>query len=188
MMNAGPGGRRPRLGHRRRGAASGPARYAAAAPGPAAAGGAATARAGTAAAAVALAAALGLAAACWVVAVRQMTGMDMGTATRPGSFGFFIAVWAAMIAAMMRPGAAPAVARAARAAGVRAVPVFAGSYLAVWALAGVVVYAVYRPPRSLAAGRGVMRVGVYRGPPLSRRCRRGCRRQIRPGSLSGGAP
>jgi predicted metal-binding membrane protein len=89
--------------------------------------GPATARAGTVAAAVALAAALGLAAACWVVAVRQMTGMDMGTATQPGSFGFFIAVWAAMMAAMMLPGAAPAVARAARAAGVRAVPVFAGS-------------------------------------------------------------
>ena len=57
-----------------------------------------------------------------------------------------------MMAAMMLPGAAPAVARAARAGGVRAVPLFAGSYLAVWALAGVVVYAVYRPHGTAAAG------------------------------------
>ncbi len=177
-MNAGPGGRRPGMRYRRRGAVSGPARYAAAAPGPAIAGGTATARAGTAAAAVALAAARGLAAACWVVAVRQMTGMDMGTATRPGSFGFFITVWAAMMAAMMLPGAAPAVARAARAAGVPAVPVFAGSCLAVWALAGVVVYAVDRPHGSVAAGVVVIAAGVYEVTPLKRHCRRRCREGI----------
>ena len=53
---------------------------------------------------------------------------------------------------LLLPGAAPAVARAARAAGVRAVPVFAGSYLAVWALSGVVVYAVDRPHGSVAVG------------------------------------
>ena len=45
-------------------------------------------------------------------AVWQMNGMDMGTATQLGSFGFFIAVWVAMMAAMMLPGAAPAVAQA----------------------------------------------------------------------------
>ena len=39
----------------------------------------------------ALAATLGLAAASWVVAVWQMHGMDMGVATRLGSFAFFIA-------------------------------------------------------------------------------------------------
>ncbi len=89
-----------------------------------------------AATAAALTATLGLAAACWVVSVWQMTGMDMGVATRLGSFAFFAAVWVAMMAAMMLPGAAPAVARAARAGGVRAVPLFTGSYLAVWALAG----------------------------------------------------
>jgi hypothetical protein len=37
-----------------------------------------------AATAAALTATLGLAAACWVVAVRQMNGMDMGVATRLG--------------------------------------------------------------------------------------------------------
>src|SRR5271165_1011418 len=54
-----------------------------------------------------LAAVLGLAAACWVIAVRQMTGMDMGVATQLGSFAFFIGMWVPMTAAMMLPGAAP---------------------------------------------------------------------------------
>jgi len=40
--------------------------------------------------AAAPAAALELAAASWVVAIWQMHGMDMGVATRLGSFGFFI--------------------------------------------------------------------------------------------------
>jgi hypothetical protein len=60
----------------------------------------------------ALTATLGLAAACWVASARLMTGMDMGVATRLGSTGFFVAVWVVMMAAMMLPGAAPAVARA----------------------------------------------------------------------------
>ncbi len=62
-----------------------------------------------------------------------------GVATRPGSFGFFAAAWVTMMAAMMLPSAAPAVARHARVSRkVRAAPPFAGSYLAIWALAGVV--------------------------------------------------
>ena len=40
----------------------------------------------------ALTATLGLAAASWVVAVRQMDGMDMGVATRLGTFAFFVAL------------------------------------------------------------------------------------------------
>jgi hypothetical protein len=81
-----------------------------------------------------LPATLGLAAVCWAVSVWQMSGMNMGVATRLGSFAFFAAVWVAMMAAMMLPGAAPAVARAARDGGVRTVPLFAASYLAIWAL------------------------------------------------------
>src|SRR5215467_4587924 len=80
----------------------------------------------TAATAAALAATLGLAAASWVVAVWQMRGMDMGVATRLGSFASFIAVWVVMMAAMMLPGAAPAVVRRAQAGGTRAAPLFAG--------------------------------------------------------------
>jgi len=126
-------------------------------------------------AAAALTATLGLAAACWVVSVWQMTGMDIGVATRLGSFAFFTAVWVAMMAAMMLPGAAPAVARAARAGGVRAVPLFAGSYLAVWALAGAVVFAAYQPHGTAAAGAVTIAAGAYEFTPLKRHFRRRCR-------------
>src|SRR5207237_2353350 len=71
----------------------------------------------TAAAATALTATLGLAAASWVVAVWQMNGMDMGVATPLGSFTFFVAMWVPMMAAMMLPGAAPAVLKCAVACG-----------------------------------------------------------------------
>jgi len=140
----------------------------------------ATAR--TAAMTAALAATLGLAAASWVVAVRQMHGMDMGAATRLGSFGFFIAVWVWMMAAMMLPGAAPAVMRHAHASGrVRAVTLFVGSYLAVWTLVGVAVYALYRPHGSFAAGAVVIAAGAYEFTPLKRHFRRRCRESLRSG-------
>jgi predicted metal-binding membrane protein len=129
----------------------------------------------TAATAAALAATLGLAAASWVVAVRQMNGMDMGVATRLGSFAFFAAVWVPMMAAMMLPGAAPAVLRRAHASGrVRAVPLFVGSYLAVWALVGVAVYALYRPHGTIAAGTVAIAAGAYESTPLKRHFRRRC--------------
>jgi predicted metal-binding membrane protein len=132
-------------------------------------------RATPAATAAVLTGTLGLAATCWVIAVWQMNGMDMGTATQLGSFGFFIAVWVAMMAAMMLPGAAPAVLRRARADGVRAAPLFAGSYLAVWGLAGVAVYAVYRPHGTVTAGAVVIAAAVYEVTPLKRHFRRRCR-------------
>jgi predicted metal-binding membrane protein len=138
--------------------------------------------AGTAATAAALTATLGLAAACWVVAVWQMHGMDMGVATGLGSFGFFAGLWVVMMAAMMLPGAAPAVVRRARARdGVRAVPLFAGSYLAVWALVGIAVYAVYRPHGPVAAGAVVLAAGLYELTPLKRHFRARCRRGVRSG-------
>jgi predicted metal-binding membrane protein len=140
----------------------------------------------TAATAAALTATLGLAAASWVVAVWQMNGMDMGVATRLGSFAFFAALWESMMAAMMLPGAAPAVLRRAHASGrVRAVPLFVGSYLAVWALVGVAVYAVYRPHGSLAAGAVAVAAGVYELTPLKRHFRRRCRESARSGFAFG---
>jgi predicted metal-binding membrane protein len=98
----------------------------------------------------ALAATLGLAAASWVVAIRQMNGMDMGVATELGQFGSFLALWVTMMAAMMLPGATPGVLRRPQDSGrMRAVPSFVGSYLAVWTLIGVAVYALYRPHGTL---------------------------------------
>ena len=126
--------------------------------------------------AAALTATLGLAAVSWGVAVWQMRGMDMGVATRLGSFGSFIAVWVVMMAAMMLPGAAPAVLRRARASdGVRAMPLFLGSYLAVWAVAGAAVYALYRPHGYVAAAAVTIGAGVYELTPLKRHFRRRCR-------------
>jgi predicted metal-binding membrane protein len=128
------------------------------------------------AAAVALTATLGLAAVAWVVAAGQMSGMAMGVATQLGSFGFFIAVWVAMMAAMMLPGLAPAVVRRARDwSGARAVPRFAVSYLAVWALVGVAVYEVDRPHGTLVAGVVTLAAGLYEFTPVKQHFRRRCR-------------
>jgi predicted metal-binding membrane protein len=86
------------------------------------------------------------------------------------------------MAAMMLPGAAPAVLRCAHASGrVRAVPLFVGSYLAVWTLMGVAVYALYRPHGSFAAGALVIAAGVYELTPLKQRFRRRCRETVRSG-------
>ncbi len=136
----------------------------------------------TAAMAAALTATIGLAAASWVAAVWQIRGMDMGVATRLGSFPSFIAVWVVMMAAMMLPGAAPAVLRRAQASrGVRAVPLFIGSYLTVWALAGAGVYALDRPHGPDAAAVMVIAAGVYEFTPLKRHFRRRCRDSVRSG-------
>jgi predicted metal-binding membrane protein len=129
-----------------------------------------------------LTATLGLAAASWVIAVRQMSGMDMGVATELGSFAFFLAVWVSMTAAMMLPGAAPAALRHARTEGrVRGVPIFVGSYLTIWTIVGVAVYAAYRPHGSLAAGAVAIAAGVYELTPLKRHFRRRCRESVRSG-------
>jgi predicted metal-binding membrane protein len=136
---------------------------------------AATKSAATAATATALTATLGLAAACWVLALRQMNGMDMGVATRLGSFVAFIALWASMMAAMMLPGTAPVVVRRARTSGrLRAVPLFLGAYLGIWTLVGVLLYAVYRPHGTLAAGVVAIAAGVYEFTPVKRFFRRRC--------------
>jgi predicted metal-binding membrane protein len=125
---------------------------------------------------------LGLAAASWILAVWQMNGMGMGSTTGVGSFAFFVALWVTMMAAMMLPGAVPAVVRHAHASGsVRAVPLFVGSYLAVWTLVGVAVYGLYRPPGSLITGAVAIAAGVYELTPLKQRFRRRCRESVRSG-------
>ncbi len=136
----------------------------------------------TAVSAAVLAALLGLAGGCWVVAIHQMNGMDTGTGTQLGSFGFFIASWVAMMVAMMLPGAIPAVTRRANVGGgAHAVPLFVGSYLAVWVLGGVVLYALYRPHGTAVAGGVVIAVGLYELTPLKRHCRQRCRESFRSG-------
>jgi predicted metal-binding membrane protein len=136
--------------------------------------------------ATALSATLAIALASWVVAVRQMDGMDMGVATELGSFVLFVAVWVPMMAAMMLPGAAPAVSRSIRIDGrALAAPLFAGSYLAVWTAVGLVVYALYQPHGTFVAGALTVAAGVYELTPLKRNCRRRCRERVRSGFAFG---
>ena len=130
----------------------------------------------------ALMATLALAATCWVVAVVRMDGMDMGVATELGSFAFFVAAWVPMMGAMMVPGAVPAVVRRARShRPALAVPQFLVSYLAVWTLVGLAVYALYRPHGSTVAGALTIGGGMYELTPLKRECRRRCRESVRSG-------
>jgi predicted metal-binding membrane protein len=123
----------------------------------------------------AAAATLGLAVTCWVLAVEQMAGMDMGVGTQLGSFASFVAVWTSMMAAMMLPSAVPAVVARARLGGWwQAVPVFVISYLAVWLLVGVALYPAYRPHGTAVAAALVVAAGGYELTPLKRYCRRRC--------------
>jgi predicted metal-binding membrane protein len=111
-----------------------------------------------------------------------MSGMDMGTSTELGSLAFFTAAWVPMMAAMMLPGAVPAVGRFVRAGrSALAAPLFAGSYLAVWALFGLAVYALYRPHGTAAAGALLLAAGLYELTPLKRECRRRCQSNVRSG-------
>src|SRR5258706_15375567 len=109
-----------------------------------------------------LAATLGLSALAWVVTVRQMHGMDMGVATQLGSFGFFVALWAVMMAAMMLPGLVPAfLSRGRRHGPVRAVVPFVASSLLVWTLGGALLDALYPPHGTTTAGLLVISAGLF---------------------------
>ncbi len=123
-----------------------------------------------------------LAGGCWVLTVRQMSGMNMGVGTELGSLAFFLGIWAPMMAAMMLPGAVPAILQRAGSSGVlRAVTPFVTSYIAVWTLVGVLVYALYRPHGTLLAAIVVIAAGVYELTPMKRRCRERCRERVESG-------
>ena len=123
-----------------------------------------------------------LAAVAWMVAVRRMSGMDMGPGTALGSLPAFLSIWVPMMAAMMLPGAVPAVCRHARAvARLSSVSLFVGLYLGVWAMVGLAVYALYRPHGYVAAGLVTMAAGVYELTSFKRRFRRRCHETLRSG-------
>jgi predicted metal-binding membrane protein len=131
---------------------------------------------------VAVGATLALAAGCWVLSVQRMEGMDMGAETDLGSFPFFIGTWIPMMAAMMLPAAVPAVAAFIRAdRGPLAAPLFVGAYIAVWAVVGVAVYALYQRHDYRAAGALTIAAGLYELTPLKRGCRQRCRESVRSG-------
>ncbi len=93
-----------------------------------------------------------LAAVAWVVTDERMAGMDAGPGTEPGTLGFYVTAWVAMMAAMMFPSVWPTVVMHARlqAGGrdrgeqpvVGATPLFVGGYLIAWTAVGLAFYAV----------------------------------------------
>jgi predicted metal-binding membrane protein len=101
-------------------------------------------------------------------------GMGMGLTSIP------------MMAAMMLPSAVPAIARRAQErGGSLGAPMFAGSYLVVWGLAGLVAIVLYRPTSAAVAGVLVVAAGLYELTPLKRECRRRCRAHVRSGTRFG---
>lgn len=133
-------------------------------------------------AATSLAGTLGLATAGWLISVPRMRGMDMGVATTLGSFPYFLSVWLPMMAAMMLPGTAPSALRVAEAGrSLLDVPRYVASYLGVWLLAGVAIFAVYRPHGTAVAGVITVAAGLYELTPVKGRLRRLCRDVPMPG-------
>ena len=103
-----------------------------------------------------------------------------------GTPAVFAATWLTMMAAMMLPGAVPAVGRAAAASGrVLTVPIFAGTYLAVWSAVGLLVYAMYLPHGAAATAIVALAAGIYELTPLKRACRERCRHTVRSGAHFG---
>ena len=60
-------------------------------------------------------------------------------------------------------------------------PLFLGSYLAVWALVGVAVYVLYRPHGTLVAGLATIAAGAYELTPVKAHYRRRCQASAQPG-------
>ncbi len=137
----------------------------------------------------------------WLIVVRQaasmnaMGGMSMGL-TMGMRIPVFVAMWTAMMAAMMFPAAAPMVLTFARiSAGKRQrgqafVPswIFAGAYLLVWTIFGVLAYGAaagvdwlagqslwWRDHSGRLAGGAVALAGLYQFTPLKHACLSKCR-------------
>ena len=141
---------------------------------------------------------LALAAVAWAITDDQMSGMDAGPGTDPGSLGFFLGVWVVMMAAMMFPSIAPMVVmhvriqegRRARgqSAPVGATTLFVAGYLITWATAGLLGFGVYELGKAVTgdlfawdnggqylAGGIIVAAAVYQLTPLKDTCLRHCR-------------
>ncbi|HEX2084229.1 MAG TPA: DUF2182 domain-containing protein [Solirubrobacteraceae bacterium] len=124
----------------------------------------------------------------WLVTLDRMRGMDAGPGTALGELGWFLGIWATMMAAMMLPATVPVVALYARSSTAARTGAFVAGYLAVWVAYGVGAYALYRAiaawdPAFLewdrggpyVAGGAVVAAGLYQLTPLKRVCLRHCR-------------
>jgi predicted metal-binding membrane protein len=110
-----------------------------------------------------------------------MTGMTMGPTSDPG-MSPTLPMMICMMAAMMLPGAVPAIVwRARDRDGALAAPLFAGTYVGIWAVAAVSMWLLYRPPGDVTTGALLGAAGLYEITPLKRACRRRCREHVRSG-------
>jgi predicted metal-binding membrane protein len=129
--------------------------------------------------------------AAWIVTAARMRGMDAGPGTDLGGLGWYVGIWATMMAAMMLPAVVPVVVLFTRAAQaqrfVGAWTFFAG-YLLVWVVYGLVAYGVYRGLHAAAPGflawdsggryvaaGALAAAGAYQLGPLKTLCLRHCR-------------
>ena len=98
---------------------------------------------------------MAFAAVAWWSTADRMAGMDAGPGTDLGALGWFLGVWVVMMAAMMFPSLAPTVAlyaRMTRRRGLDRPLLFAGGYLLVWGIAGLVAYGSVRLGSGLFGG------------------------------------
>ena len=96
-----------------------------------------------------------VAAVAWWSSGERMTGMDEGPWTGLGTLGWFLGVWAVMMAAMMLPSVAPTVglyARMTRERGQALSWVFAMGYLLTWTAAGALAFGIARAGHVVAGG------------------------------------
>jgi predicted metal-binding membrane protein len=124
----------------------------------------------------------------WIVTLDRMSGMDAGPGTDLGALGWFLGVWATMMAAMMLPATAPVAALFARSESTPRTAAFVAGYLAVWVAYGLAAYGLYRAVAALdpavlewdgggryVAGGAVIAAGIYQLTPLKRVCLKHCR-------------
>jgi predicted metal-binding membrane protein len=132
-----------------------------------------------------------VAAVCWWVTAGQMDGMDDGPWASLGTLGWFVGVWVVMMAAMMFPSVAPTVALYARMVGERSrlqPMLFAGGYLVIWTVVGVVAFGLAAAGSALfgdflswdqagrwVAGGTLVVAAVYELTPLKDVCLNKCR-------------
>ena len=139
-----------------------------------------------------------LAAIAWALTSDQMSGMDAGPGTDPGTVGFFLGVWVVMMAAMMFPSIAPMVVMHVRIQDGRrergqavahgATALFVAGYLVSWAAAGLVGYGLFQLGKAVSgdvfawdnggpylAGGIILGAALYQLTPLKDVCLRYCR-------------
>ena len=126
----------------------------------------------------------------WWWTAGQMNGMDAGPWTGLGTLTWFLGVWVVMMAAMMFPSVAPTVALYSRMTRERSPTsplFFAAGYLATWAAAGAVAFAIGMAVRDagadlswenagrVLAGATLLAAAAYQLTPLKDVCLRKCR-------------